>query len=58
MVSSLTYKHNKVKLCNTWDHYPEDGTIPEDDGQVFFLKRRSRFGQDGSRMSRTQEMMS
>ena len=40
MFLSLTYVHNKVKLCCTWDHYPVYSTMQEDNGQGYFNQKK------------------
>ena len=60
MVSSLTFLRNRVKLCITWDRNPVYATIQEDDGHSYFTQQRRMKGngQDGSRVTNTQELTS
>ena len=59
MDSSMTYIYNMVKMCSTWDHHPVHATISEDERQGYFTQQKKRRdGQDGSRMTKRQEMTS
>ena len=61
MDSSMTYIYNMVKLCSTWDHHPVYATISEDEGKakvLYSTEEKRRDGQDGSRMTKKQEMTS
>ena len=58
MDSSMTYMHIKVKLCSTWDHFPVNAKISEDDGQVYFTQQKEKWdGQDGCCMTKEAKMI-
>ena len=44
MDSIMTYTHNDVKLCSTWDHFPENAPFSEDEGQGYFTQQKKKKG--------------